>query len=61
MVHSTSRALESVWGEKRKIRRGVLGAFLMKKTKCVEGGGRNLVRDGMCASLKQLAETLGRA
>lgn len=54
-VHSMSRALDSVRREKSEEHGGLVSAFALHKSKCVEGKGKYLLRDGVCVTLQQPA------
>lgn len=60
-LHNMSRASKSARREKSRVTGGVLGACLLKKTKCLKGGGGYLVRDRVCFSLEQLAQAVETA
>lgn len=50
-----------MWGEERARYKRVLLAHFYWKMKCVDNGRRNLVRDGVCVPLQQLAEAVEKA
>lgn len=59
--HKISRSFESMQGGESREHESLVGASLMNKRECVEGGGGYLVQDGVCVTLEQLAETVQRA